>query len=294
MRISILFVLLAAMLWGTTGTTQAFAPKEAAPVVFGAVRMAVGGFTLLLFAAFRGQLKRGGWPVRTLIIAALIMAFYQPFFFSAVSLSGIAVGTVVAIGSAPIIAGCLEWLIFQKVPRTRWWIATMAAIAGVSLLFIPSASSGGGFLGILLALGAGLSFAVYTLTSKQLLQKQKPEAVTGVVFSLGGVLLAPLLFLYDLGWIVSVQGMAMSVYIGVIATGAAYLLFTAGLSKVPASTAVTLSLAEPLTALLLGTVLVRESLPLMSWAGIALLLLGIFYVSYQPRKNRMSAENVNT
>ncbi|MCY9414062.1 EamA family transporter, partial [Bacillus haynesii] len=54
MKISILFVLLAAILWGTTGTTQAFAPKEAAPLVFGAVRMAVGGITLLLFAALRG------------------------------------------------------------------------------------------------------------------------------------------------------------------------------------------------------------------------------------------------
>lgn len=61
MKISILFVLLAAILWGTTGTTQAFAPKEAAPLVFGAVRMAVGGITLLLFAALRGQLKRSGW-----------------------------------------------------------------------------------------------------------------------------------------------------------------------------------------------------------------------------------------
>lgn len=292
MKISILFVLLAAILWGTTGTTQAFAPKEAAPLVFGAVRMAVGGITLLLFAALRGQLKRSGWPVKTLIIAALSMAFYQPFFFSAVNLSGIAVGTVVAIGSAPIIAGCLEWLVFKKVPQTKWWIATAAAIAGVSLLFIPSASSGGSFLGILLALGAGLSFAVYTLTSKKLLQKQKPEAVTGTVFFFSAVLLAPLLFLYDLSWILSVQGMTVSLYIGVIATGAAYLLFTTGLAKVPASTAVTLSLAEPLTASLLGTVLVRESLPLVSWAGIALLLLGIFYISYQPKKDKIKAEQV--
>lgn len=143
---------------------------------------------------------------------------------------------------------------------------------------------GGSFLGILLALGAGLSFAVYTLTSKKLLQKQKPEAVTGTVFFLSAVLLAPLLFLYDLGWISSVQGMAVSLYIGVIATGAAYLLFTTGLAKVPASTAVTLSLAEPLTASLLGTVLVRESLPLVSWAGIALLLLGIFIFPISPKR----------
>ncbi|MCY9414525.1 DMT family transporter, partial [Bacillus haynesii] len=68
--------------------------------------------------------------------------------------------------------------------------------------------------------------------------------------------------------------------------------FTTGLAKVPASTAVTLSLAEPLTASLLGTVLVRESLPLVSWAGIALLLLGIFYISYQPKKDKIKAEQV--
>jgi len=48
MKVSVLFVLLAAILWGTTGTTQAFAPEEAAPLVFGAVRMAVGGIPALV------------------------------------------------------------------------------------------------------------------------------------------------------------------------------------------------------------------------------------------------------
>ena len=170
MKVSVLFVLLAAILWGTTGTTQAFAPKEAAPLVFGAVRMAVGGITLLLFAAFRGQLKRSGWPVKTLIIAALSMAFYQPFFFSRQPVrnrrrNGRRHRQRSDYCRLPRMAGV------QKVPQTKWWIATAAAIAGVALLFIPSASSGS-FLGILLALGAGLSFAVYTLTSKKLLQKQ--------------------------------------------------------------------------------------------------------------------------
>uniref|UniRef100_UPI00320A583D EamA family transporter n=1 Tax=Bacillus thuringiensis TaxID=1428 RepID=UPI00320A583D len=75
-----------------------------------------------------------------------------------------------------------------------------------ALLFIPEETSGGSFLGILLALGAGLSFAVYTLPSKKLLQRQKPEAVTGTVFFLSAVLLATLLFLYDFITVLSVQG----------------------------------------------------------------------------------------
>ncbi len=56
-------ILLAAMLWGTTGTSQALAPTGANPVVIGALRLAVGGAALLVLAWVRGGLRTGGrWP----------------------------------------------------------------------------------------------------------------------------------------------------------------------------------------------------------------------------------------
>jgi DME family drug/metabolite transporter len=273
--LSIIFILIAAMMWGTTGTAQVFAPAEAHPIIIGASRLAVGGLSLFIFLMAQGKFQLRGWPVLPTFIAALSMAAYQPFFFSAVSITGVAVGTVVAIGSAPIIAGLLDWVIQRKPPGPTWGIATILAIAGCLLLTLPGEEVTVSPVGFLLAIGAGLSFAVYTAASKELLQQQPSEAVVAVVFSLSGLFLVPLFFLYDLSWLTEFRGIFVVLHLGIVATAIAYLLFTRGLTGVASSTAVTLALAEPLTAALLGVFLVGEALSFIAWGGVLLLLLGL-------------------
>jgi drug/metabolite transporter, DME family len=54
-----------------------------------------------------------------------------------------------------------------------------------------------------------------------------------------------------------------------------YVLFARGLAGLPASTATTLTLAEPLTAMLLGVLLLGERLPAVAWSGAALVAVGL-------------------
>lgn len=285
-KTSLLLVLLAAVLWGTTGTAQTYAPANTDPISFGAMRLAFGGITLLLFVLLSGKLKLKGWPIKEVFIAALCMACYQPFFFSAVKMTGVAVGTVVAIGSAPILAGMMEWLFKKTMPTRSWWMGTLVAIIGCLLLFSKNNAVQVESFGILLALGAGLSFATYTLVSKELLKAQAPEVVVAVVFTLSACLLAPLLFVFDLSWLLQLNGIGTSLYLGVFATAIAYLLFITGLAKIPASTAVTLSLFEPLTAALLGAFLVGETLTFQSWLGVIFIFLAIVVISIVPNKGQ--------
>ncbi|WP_026092412.1 EamA family transporter [Calidifontibacillus oryziterrae] len=293
-KISLLFVLFAAILWGTTGTAQTFAPGNTHPISFGAMRLAFGGTTLLLFLLIRRKLNLKGWTFKTVFMAALCMACYQPFFFSAVKMTGVAVGTVVAIGSSPILAGMLEWLFTKRMPQKSWWLATGVAIVGCLLLFTNDNAVQIKPIGILLALGAGLSFASYTLISKELLKTHEPDAVVAVVFTLSACLLSPLLFIFDLSWLLELNGVATSLYLGVFATAIAYLLFIKGLVKIPASTAVTLSLFEPLTAALLGAFIVGETLTLQSWLGVTLIFFAIFIISFVPQKKLNKVQvNVN-
>lgn len=274
-KISPFLVLFAAMLWGTTGTAQAFAPESAHPIAIGAMRLAVGGMSLLVVALLLGQLTLKRWPVRPTILAALCMAFYQPLFFSSVHMTGVAVGTVTAIGSAPVLSGALEWLVWRKRPIRIWWYATLLSILGCLLLFINTESINVNPYGIIMALGAGFMFAGYTMVSEKLVRENSSLAVVAVVFTLSAIFLTPLLFIFDVSWAFELRGAVVSLHLGLIATGAAYLLFAGGLRYVPSSTAVTLSLAEPLTASLLGVFLVGELLDMTSWAGIALLIVGI-------------------
>jgi drug/metabolite transporter, DME family len=272
------FVLAAAVLWGTTGTAQALAPDTAVPLTVGAVRLVLGGLALLLVGGASGSLQTvtvRAWLTWPTLLAAGSIAAYQLFFFTAVARTGVAVGTVVAIGSAPILAGLLG-LLFGERPSSRWVIATLLAIVGCTLLTTTGETAvtfdtGG----ILLAIGAGASYALYAAASKQLLQNKPATAVTAVTFSLGGLFLAPLLLRADLGWLAQPAGLLAALHLGLLATGLAYLLFAQGLQRVKLGTAVSLSLAEPLTATLLGLLLLREQLPPPALVGLVLLLGGL-------------------
>lgn len=275
-----LLVLAAAVLWGTTGTAQALAPEGAHPVSVGALRLVLGGLALLLFALARGiRLQLHTWPRSPVIITGVAIAAYQLCFFGGVSRTGVAVGTVVGIGSAPIMAGVLAWWLNRERPGLRWLAATALAVIGCTLLLVPGHDMHIDLLGVVLALGAGLSYALYALFSKQLLAYYPPDAVMAVVFCLGALLLMPLLFLVDLRWLGEPAGLLVVLHLGLVATALAYVLFARGLMTVLTATAVTLSLAEPLTAGLLGVLVVGEQLTLLALVGILLLFGGLALLS---------------
>ena len=281
-------ILAAGILWGTTGTAQALAPAGAQPLTVGALRLAIGGLTLLGLALGRRAFAGGGkWPLRSTVAAALFTALYQLTFFAAVARTGVAVGTIVGIGSAPVAAGILGRLLHNEVLSRRWLTATALAIGGCTLL----ALSGGGEvridpLGIALALGAGASYAAYTLAVKNLLPGRSPDAVMAVVFCLGALLLAPFLLTGELGWLLQPRGLAVALHLGVIATALSYWFFARGLTTVPVSTAVTLSLAEPLTAALLGVTLLNEELTPIALVGIVLIFSGLVVLAWSGRRGR--------
>jgi drug/metabolite transporter, DME family len=291
-------VLAAGVLWGTTGTAQAFAPAGATPLAIGAIRLLVGGTALLILALARRQLHPRGWPLWPTVMVLTGIALYQVCFFAAVARAGVAVGTIVAIGSAPMLAGVLGLVILGERPTLRWLFATLLAVAGCTLLVV--AGSGGDSsttgstahldaIGVLLALGAGAAYALYTIASRQLLRVQPPDAVTAVAFFGGALLLCPLLFFVDLSWLVQPGGLLVALHLGIVTTALAYILYIRALLTVTSATAVTLALMEPLTAATLGVVVLGERLTVVAIIGIALLLAGLLILTI-----RNSARPVNT
>lgn len=269
-------VILAAMLWGTTGTAQALAPNEATPLVVGALRLVVGGVALLFIARIQGKLLTGArWSPLALTFAVMGVALYQVTFFGGVARTGVAVGTIVGIGSAPVIAGLLAFVVRGERLSSRWFVATALAVSGCALLALSGEDVGVDPLGILLSLGAGVSYAVYTIASKSLVEQHPPETVMAVIFCLGALILSPLLLTGDLNWVITPNGLAVTLHLGLIATGLAYVFFARGLRTVGSAVAVTLTLAEPLTAGLLGVIVVGETLTSGALLGIALLFCGL-------------------
>jgi len=278
-------VLLAATLWGTTGTAQALAPTGAEPTAVGALRLVVGGAGLLVIALWRGQLgSLRNWPVAGTLCAAGFTAAYQVLFFAAVARTGVAVGTIVGVGSSPVAAGILGFVFRGERPGRRWVVSTVFAVTGCSLLAAKGGSVDVDPLGIAMAVGAGASYATYTLAIKGLREGRSPDAVMAVVFCLGGLILLPLLFSVDLHWLAQPRGLAVALHLGLVATALSYFLFARGLSSVPVATAVTLSLAEPLTAGLLGILVLGERLTVPAFIGIGLLFTGLAILALGVRR----------
>jgi DME family drug/metabolite transporter len=134
-----------------------------------------------------------------------------------------------------------------------------------------------------LALGAGCSYAIFTLSAQFLLKEHSAVAVLAISFTLAAILLIPAYFGVSLHWLTQPRGVLVSLYLGIVSTVFPYLLFTRGLSTVTASTAATLNLAEPLTAAILGVFLLQEKLSLTTLTGMALLIGGIAIIAIPSR-----------
>lgn len=275
-------VLIAAVLWGTTGTARAFAPADAAPLAVGAVRIAIGGALLVLIALARGTLFAARWPVVPAVIAAAAVAIYQLSFFEGVARAGVAVGTILAIGSSPAFAGLFAWLALRERPTTRWLVSTAIAIAGLVLLVLPGPTAPLEPAAVMLPLIAGAGYAVYATASKRLLRFGDNVAVAAIAFGGGALLLVPVLLVVDLSWLADPRGVIVVVELGVVATAIAYILYTAALVRLPVSHGATLSLAEPLTASLLGTLVLGESLAPIQLVGAALVAAGLLALASAP------------
>jgi DME family drug/metabolite transporter len=276
-------VLLAALCFGTTGTAQALGPGGLAPAGVGAARVVIGG-ALLVAVALAGRAPLSRLRLGPLLVGAGGVAAYQLCFFAAVADTGVAVGTIVAIGSAPVSAGALEWALERRVPARAWAAATALACAGVALLALDGADASVSLPGVGLALGAGVSYAAYTLAAKRLLRAgNSPEAVMAGAFGLGGLLLAPVLAATGAGWLLHPGGAGLALFLGVVPTALAYVLFARGLQRLSAAETATLTLAEPLTATLLGIAVLAERLSAPAALGAGLVLAGLFVLAAPQR-----------
>jgi len=311
-----LLIVAAAVLWGTTGTAQDLGDVDASPVVVGVARIALGGALLALLAwattrsghsysrvgadtsdqneipdgsghsplssGTEGDAQNGVlWGVPGAVIAGIVaVAGYQACFFAAVERAGVALGTLVAIGSGPVFTGIVALVASRERPVPRWYPATGLAVVGCALLLAPGGDSELDAVGLGLALGAGLSYAVYTVAAKAVLTRGVPGPTVMATFFLGGaLLLAPALMVADTDDLTTGKGIAMVFWLGVATTAVSYVFFSAGLQRLRSSTVATLSLTEPLTAALLGVVVLGERPGLLAAVGALVLLSGLLVIS---------------
>jgi DME family drug/metabolite transporter len=282
---AILFVMVSAVCFGTTGTAQSYGPDAASSSAVGLTRIVAGGALLGLVGWWfarrpgvqaRAAQGRSQWLIVTVGGAAVLA--YQPAFFAGARLNGVAVAAVVTLGAAPVLTGLLEWLLTRELPSRIWFAATVCAVVGVVLISGLADATGTAISlrGLACSLGAGAAYAIYTIAAKRLLTGGwSPTAAIGSVFAMAAVLGAPFLLLVDLSWLTSASGMLMVAWLAMVTVAIAYVLFAIGLQSLSAATVSTLTLVEPMTACVLGLVLLGERLTGLGWLGLVVLAGGV-------------------
>ena len=276
---AVLAVIAAAALFGTTGTAQALGPDGTTPLGLGSLRILIGSLALWLLAARSITSLRGRGRRCWLLVAlgGIGVAGYQPSFLAGTERTGVALGTVIALGSGPVFAGLIDVVRTRRPPSRPWLVATATSITGGIILV---ASGGGGsrfdIVGMLAALGAGASYALYADTTKRLIVGGVGStAALAASFTVGAVLLLVLAVGEPFGWVTTPSGAILLAHLGIVTIGVAYWLYGYGLRHLPVPRAVTLTLAEPVTAAMLGVLVLDEALTPLGWTGVALVLAGL-------------------
>ena len=289
-------LILASLLWGTTGTAASFMPDSVSPLAIGACTMAVGGILLFLVSA-RSSLAviRDAASRRWLLIGALGVVVYPLAFYSSMDLAGVAIGNVVSLGTGPVFAALLEWVIERRPLSRLWVVCTAGAILGVALLTFgghheSSVSGDSVALGVGLGLVAGFAYALYTYASSRAIRLDNaPRGVMGGMFGLGALALVPVLLVTGGPLLQSQLTLGISAYLALGPMFLAYVLFGIGMRTLRSTTATTITLLEPFVATLLAVLVVGERLDPLGWAGLALILACVTVVA-TARQPRSSSE----
>ena len=279
-----LLVFLGALFFSGSGPIQAYAPAEATAFILGALRLFVAGICLIFWCSSKNLLH----PLKKvntykIILSALALAGFQISFFLGVRFAGVAVGTVITIGTTPLMAALFGLLFFKEIPGKSWYISTVIAIFGLILLNINGMDTFN-IKNILFPVTAGTIYAFYLSQSKELLQTNRPETVMMFLFMLSSLFLLPIWFFFPCTWIFTTRGILVALGLGLVTTAIPYCLVMTGLKNCGTAKAATLSLGEPLGAAVLGFTVLHEPLSFMGFLGILALFSSVLILIYTSKK----------
>lgn len=263
---------LAPLIWGSTYVvTTEFLPPDV-PLLSAALRTLPVGLLILLWLR---QLPAAGWWGKIFLLGFLNIGVFQALLFvAAYRLPGGVAATVGAI--QPLLVLLLSWALLGG--RTSWlsWVAALSGLAGVALLVLGPAAQLDS-LGVFAAATGALAMACGTLLTKKWQPPVNALVLTSWQLTVGGLFLLPLAFSVEtLPQSLSLTHILGYLWLGLIGTGLTYVFWLRGVMRMPASAVTGFSLLSPLSATVLGFLLLDQQLTLLQSLGMALVLAGVW------------------
>lgn len=216
----------------------------------------------------------------------LSIVFFNFCYFESIQVLGSAAVPALLLYTAPIFVMLLSALFFHEA-ITRVKLAALG-ITCVGLCFVTEVFGSGTGLslrGILLGLGAGLGYALYSIFGKYLVARYHPATITFYTFAVAAAGVIPLSgFAGCIPRLAQPSALLAALALALVCTVLPFLLYTKGLEQLDAGKAAILATAEPLTAALAGALVFHERFTLSRLTGIGLILAAIVYLNLGGRK----------
>ncbi|MGW5353060.1 DMT family transporter [Streptomyces sp. NPDC004031] len=278
----LIYVVIAATGWGTAGAVAAalYGRSGLGPLALTFWR-AAGGFVLLLGVRLVRRPARGGTTVGRVLATGAGLTVFQAAYFCAVRSTGLAVATVVTLGSGPVLIALAARLVMGERLGRGGVLAVAGALGGLAVLVL---GDGGGTsvrpAGVALAVLSAAGYAAITVLTRWWGHRGEagdPFDMSMWAFGLCAVVMlpaawaeGPLPHAADLGRTLLLLG-----YLASVPTALAYGLYFAGAAVLRAATVSVIALIEPLSATVLAVTLLGERLTAATVVGGLCLLAAV-------------------
>jgi len=278
-------ILLLVLAWGTTFAAVKIGLESAPPVLFAGLRSLIGGALMAVLAWRRTGMPRLAGQGRdyTLLTALNVLLFF--------GLQTVAIGLLpsglaaVLVYLQPVLVGLLAWWLLGESMTTAKILGLVVGFAGIVVV------SGGAFVGHVSAAGVGLAvasalaWALGTIVFKGTGGRIDPWWAVALPFLVGGALLTIVGLVVegpDISW--SPRFVAALLFAGLVGTALAWSLWFGRVAAGEAGRAASYIFFVPLVGVVVGAVLLDETLTASLLVGSALVVLGVYLVNRRPRR----------
>ncbi|HEY9095148.1 MAG TPA: EamA family transporter [Hydrogenophaga sp.] len=263
-------------IWGSTYIVTTELLPAGRPFTAALIRALPAGLILVL--STRTLPARADWP-RLLVLSALNIGVFQALLFvAAYRLPG---GLAAVLGAIqPLLVMALAWLLAGQSPRRTTLWAAVAGVIGMAILLLSPRTIYDP-IGIAAALVGAACMATGTWLTRRWTLSLPVLPLTGWQLLLGGAMLAPLA-----GWAeaplptLSTSQYLAYAYLCLAGALLAYVLWFRGIARLPTVAVSSLGLLSPITAVVLGWLILAQTITGMAFAGLLTVLASITIVQW--------------
>lgn len=275
-------IILAGIFWGSMGIfVRHLAEYGFTPIQIVCIRVVLAA---LLFCVIQLIIDPKGFKISLRDIPLFLglglgsILFFTVCYFTAISMMTLSTAAIL-LYTSPIWIMLMSLLFFHEKLTGRKVIALFLAFGGCVLV---SGISGGGLtlVGLLVGLGSGIGYGLYSILGTIALRRYSPYTVTTwtfIVAAIGSIFISHLADMVEkISAASSISGLlGFGLLTALVTAVIPFLAYTLGLRNVEASKAGILATIEPMVATMFGILVFSEPLTLMSGLGVLLILAAV-------------------